>query len=29
MHHESVEVTWTEAVVALVVLGIIAYLLLY
>ena len=29
MHHESVEVTWIEAVMALVVLGIIAYLLQY
>jgi hypothetical protein len=29
MHHKSVEVTWTEVVVALVVLGIIAYLLQY
>ena len=27
MHHESVEVTWTEAVIALAVLGIIAFLL--
>jgi hypothetical protein len=27
MHHESVEVTWIEAVIALVVLGIIAFLL--
>jgi hypothetical protein len=27
MHHESAEVTWSEAVTALVVLGIIAFLL--
>jgi hypothetical protein len=27
MHHESVEVTWIEAVIAPVVLGIIAFLL--
>jgi hypothetical protein len=27
MRHESVEVTWTEAVIALAVLGIIAFLL--
>jgi len=29
MRHESVEVTWTEAVIALVVLVITAYLLQY
>jgi hypothetical protein len=29
MHYDSVEVTWTEALIALVVLGIIAYLLQY
>ena len=27
MHHESAEMAWSEAVIALVVLGIIAFLL--
>jgi hypothetical protein len=29
MHHEAVEITWSEVVTALAVLGVIVFLLLY
>ena len=29
MHHEDVDVTWSEVVTALAVLGVIVFLLLY
>ena len=29
MHHEDVDITWSEVVTALAVLGIIVFLLLY
>ena len=29
MHHEDVDITWSEVVMALAVLGVIVFLLLY